>query len=162
MKLVVRADASTAIGTGHVMRCLALAQAAKQNGDRPIFVMADCSRAIADRLSTEGMKAIEIEAQPGSVEDCQKTIEIACKLNIKYLVLDGYQFKTKYQETIAEVGFDFVLLDDYGHSESYCASWILNQNIYANDSFYKQRSPDTQLLLGTRYALLRREFWAWR
>ncbi|MBK4731005.1 UDP-2,4-diacetamido-2,4,6-trideoxy-beta-L-altropyranose hydrolase [Oxynema sp. CENA135] len=161
-KFLIRADASTAIGTGHVMRCLALAQAAKQNGDRPIFVMADCSRAIADRLNAEGIKAIEIEPQPGSVEDCQKTIEISRKLNIKYLVLDGYQFKTKYQKRIAEAGLNFLFLDDYGHGESYYANWILNQNIYANDSFYKQRSPDTQLLLGTRYALLRCEFWAWR
>jgi spore coat polysaccharide biosynthesis predicted glycosyltransferase SpsG len=44
----------------------------------------------------------------------------------------------------------------------FLADLLLNQNISANESLYSNRHADTRLLLGTRYALLRREFWKWR
>ena len=44
----------------------------------------------------------------------------------------------------------------------YLADLVLNQNISANESLYSFREPYTRLLLGPRYALLRKEFWPWR
>ena len=55
-----------------------------------------------------------------------------------------------------------LFIDDYGHAEFYCADLVLNQNIYAQEELYKERDLRTELLLGSLFVLLRREFWSWR
>jgi spore coat polysaccharide biosynthesis predicted glycosyltransferase SpsG/RimJ/RimL family protein N-acetyltransferase len=50
-------------------------------------------------------------------------------------------------------------MDDNGEVDHHVAHVVLNQNLHARESLYRSRSPRTRLLLGPRYALLRREFW---
>jgi UDP-2,4-diacetamido-2,4,6-trideoxy-beta-L-altropyranose hydrolase len=61
MNLVIRADANPHIGTGHVMRCLALAQAWQAQGGEVIFVTACSSDPMRRRLSEEGFQVIRLE-----------------------------------------------------------------------------------------------------
>ena len=162
MKLVIRADASTQIGTGHVMRCLALAQAWQDRGGGVMFVMAIKTPAIEARLKSEGMEVVYIPVQIGSIGDAEKTINLARKFNAKWVVIDGYNFGGEYQKIIKGDGLRLLMLDDYGHAEHYYADIVLNQNISADERLYVHREPYTQLLLGVKYTLLRREFWQWR
>ena len=53
--LILRADASVAKGTGHVMRCLALAQAWQDEGGKCIFAMAEAAEALKQRLLRRGV-----------------------------------------------------------------------------------------------------------
>jgi UDP-2,4-diacetamido-2,4,6-trideoxy-beta-L-altropyranose hydrolase len=73
-------------------------------------------------------------------------------------VVDGYQFRADYQVRVKESGLKFLLVDDHGLADHYYADFVLNQNIHACENLYRNREPYVQLLLGTRYALLRREF----
>jgi spore coat polysaccharide biosynthesis predicted glycosyltransferase SpsG/RimJ/RimL family protein N-acetyltransferase len=52
-------------------------------------------------------------------------------------------------------------VDDFAHADHYAADLVLNQNLHARDDLYGAREPYTSLLLGTRFALLRREFRKW-
>jgi UDP-2,4-diacetamido-2,4,6-trideoxy-beta-L-altropyranose hydrolase len=160
--LLVRADANAAIGTGHVMRSIALAEAWQDAGGEAAFAMAQTSDSIRSRIANESWKMRAVPFAMGSKEDLQHTIALAQKQNCEWVVVDGYQFDADYQSGLKAVGLKVVFLDDYGHSQHYSADVVLNQNLSANRVLYSNREPGTQLLLGPRYALLRREFNAWR
>lgn len=162
MQVVFRVDASTQIGTGHVMRCLALAQAWQDTQGQPIFITANPIPALEERLKSEGMKVVHLAAEPGSLADAQETAALAHQFEANWVVVDGYQFGSEYQQTIKNSGLNLLFIDDYGHAEHYYADVVLNQNISAEEEWYQHREPYTQLLLGTRYTLLRREFWQWQ
>ncbi|PHM11052.1 UDP-2,4-diacetamido-2,4,6-trideoxy-beta-L-altropyranose hydrolase [Nostoc sp. 'Peltigera malacea cyanobiont' DB3992] len=162
MKLFIRVDASTQIGTGHVMRCLALAQAWQDAGGQVIFVMATEAPGLKTRLNAEGMEVIHLPIQIGSAEDAEETAKLAHQFNANWVVVDGYHFDAKYQEIIKQSELKLLFIDDYGHAKEYHADIVLNQNIHACEGLYRNRQPYTKLLLGTSYSLLRREFWQWR
>ena len=156
--LVIRADASTQMGTGHVMRCLALAEAWQDQIGSVTFACAQIPQALIDRLDDEKMSVHCISAKPGSLEDAQALMQCARFVGSTWLVIDGYQFDSDYQTYLKSAGFKVLFLDDYGHGAPYCADLVLNQNLWADPTLYEQRDAQTQLLLGTQYTLLRREF----
>jgi UDP-2,4-diacetamido-2,4,6-trideoxy-beta-L-altropyranose hydrolase len=161
--LIIRADASVVVGTGHVMRCLALAQAWQDKGGEAIFILANKSSALENRLRSEGMQVVYLLVEAGSHEDANQTVDFAQKFNAQWIVVDGYHFRAKYQKAIKDFGIRLLVFDDYGHAEHYYADLVVNQNIAVhNEDLYCSKETYTQLLLGTQYALLRREFWQWR
>lgn len=161
MKLLLRADASTQIGTGHVMRCMALAQAWQEAGGQTILAMATEAPALETRLKVEGIEVVHLSILPGSVEDAQETVHLAQQSETSWVVVDGYHFGAEYQRIIKEAGLNLLFVDDYGHADYYYADIILNQNVYAHEGLYPNRESYTHLLLSTHYVLLRREFRQW-
>ena len=165
-KLTIRADATTQIGTGHVMRCLALAQAWKEKGGEVVF-LSDCeSEALQNRIIDEGFDLLPIEKPHPDPNDLTSTLKfLSAKGNeisaaSPWFVLDGYHFTPDYQKAIRDAGIRLLVIDDMNHLPNYHADIILNQNINAERLHYACE-PDTRLLLGTKYALLRKEFWPW-
>lgn len=162
MKLLVRVDADSQMGTGHVMRCLALGQRWQDFGGQVTFALALCPPALEERLLAEGMSVIHLSAELGSTEDAEQTGELAKQLDASWIVLDGYHFDEKYETIIKNAGLRLLLIDDIGHFGHCFADIILNQNLHAHPRLYPTREPGAQLLLGPDYALLRREFGVWR
>jgi UDP-2,4-diacetamido-2,4,6-trideoxy-beta-L-altropyranose hydrolase len=107
--LIIRADANTRMGTGHVMRCIALGQAwldavrrtedggpttadsGKSSDFRPptsdlqpltsvTFICAEIPDALAERVTSEGFELIRIHAEKGSPEDLQQTLDVVLSL----------------------------------------------------------------------------------
>jgi UDP-2,4-diacetamido-2,4,6-trideoxy-beta-L-altropyranose hydrolase len=151
------------MGTGHVMRCLALAQAAQEQGHPVLFLSHQTlPDALHQRLNSEGMQVVLHHKEPGSSADAQHTIAFCQQHPPFVLVLDGYHFDADYQQRLSEIKTPFLMIDDNAHAEAYHADWILNQNIHADEQMYTARDAHTELLLGTQYALLRKEFWKWR
>jgi UDP-2,4-diacetamido-2,4,6-trideoxy-beta-L-altropyranose hydrolase len=156
--LLIRADASVAIGTGHVMRCLALAQAWHDAGGVATFVMAESTPAIEERLRSEDAEVVRIESVRGSDGDSAELIALAQSQSSPRVVVDGYEFGTAYQRALKNERLKVLLIDDNGSSGTYASDIVLNQNLHASECLYRNREIDTRLLLGTKYALLRREF----
>lgn len=156
--MVIRADASAEVGSGHVMRCLALAQAWQEIGGEATFITASPVRALETRLRADRFDVEHLKAAPGNSEDARPVIETARKVGASWVVVDGYVFGAAYQKSIKDAELGLLFVDDNGHAGHYCADLVLNQNLHASESLYKNRESHTQLLLGPKYALLRREF----
>ena len=158
--LLIRADATTQMGTGHVMRCLALAQAWRASGGEATFLQSSESAALANRLAAESFQVVRQSALPGSCDDGVHTSAQARALGAQWIVLDGYHFGIPMHEAIRQAGHRLLQVDDMGAGDRYIANVILNQNCHASEALYCNRTRDTELLLGTQYTLLRQEFLA--
>ncbi|HLW85843.1 MAG TPA: UDP-2,4-diacetamido-2,4,6-trideoxy-beta-L-altropyranose hydrolase [Candidatus Sulfotelmatobacter sp.] len=160
--LLLRADANIATGTGHVMRCLALAQAWQDAGGQAIFAMAGTTPAVTRRLQSESCDVVSVVAPVGSREDSAQVVALARERGAGWVVVDGYQFGSDYQQVLKASGLNVAFVDDYGHATRYSADLVVNQNVCADENLYQNREPYTRLFLGARYSMLRREFGAWR
>jgi UDP-2,4-diacetamido-2,4,6-trideoxy-beta-L-altropyranose hydrolase len=160
--LLIRCDASIAMGTGHAMRCLALAQAWQDEGGKVTFAMAETTASMEARLRRECADVLRVPGLPGSAEDSARTCDLALRGKAEWVVVDGYQFGSAYQSAIRAAGLKLLLIDDQGAAAPYSADLVLNQNVHAKEDLYRERAPHTQLLLGPRYIVLRREFAFWR
>ncbi len=159
--ILIRTDANERIGSGHIMRCLALAQAWRAAGHRAAFIIASDRSWIEPWLESEGFGAFYLSVEPGGTDDRKQTKAIAKNESADWVVLDGYYFGHDFQNDIKSTGSSVLFIDDYGHADHYSADIILNQNIYADQDLYKNRDSHVQLLLGTHYVLLRTEFLNW-
>jgi UDP-2,4-diacetamido-2,4,6-trideoxy-beta-L-altropyranose hydrolase len=160
--LLIRADASPEIGTGHVMRCLALAQAWQASGGSAMFLMAQSTPAVRARLAAEDCSVLSVSMLPGSLQDSTQTCEFAHRYDADWVLTDGYNFDANYHEAIRRDGHQLLCVDDSGELEYYGADIVVNQNLNAAENWYRRRAIHTQLLLGPRFCLLRREFAPWR
>jgi UDP-2,4-diacetamido-2,4,6-trideoxy-beta-L-altropyranose hydrolase len=156
--LTIRADASAEIGVGHVMRCLALAQAWQDTDGRVLFVLASCPEPLLQRLRKERCEHVLLKVSSGTTDDAEQTITLAQKEKSRSVVLDGSSFGGSYQELVQQSGLKLLILDDYASAERYCADWVWNADMPVRPEMYAGKAPGARLLLGPEYALLRREF----
>jgi UDP-2,4-diacetamido-2,4,6-trideoxy-beta-L-altropyranose hydrolase len=160
--LLVRADADEIRGTGHVMRSLALACAWLTRGGRVRFLTCRPNPALCERIQRTGVDLTEIDAGYPHPADLLATIALVKEAltsvkQIPWIVVDGYHFTTPYQSVVRSAGCRLLVIDDNAHLPFYDADMILNHGIHAGQLNYSC-SPETKLLLGTAYALLRPEF----
>lgn len=148
------------MGLGHVMRCLALAEAWQADGGRTLFVSA-CGNGTQQRIRESGSVLVPLgQAYPGP-EDVGTTKECLAQAPGSVLVLDGYQFDGAYQKAVRVSGHPLAVIDDFAGVDHYVADVIVNPNLGADKLDYSCESY-TRLLLGTAYVPLRPEFNRWR
>lgn len=156
--LLIRADENSEIGSGHVMRCLALAQAWQAAGGKSVFVASSPSPSLMKRIASESCEFISCSVAPGSGFDAENVTRVARDRNCEWLAFDGYGFQSEFQSVVRQSGRKVLLIDDYGRLDSHCADLVLDQNFGARESLYGKRLGMTRLLLGCAYILLRNEF----
>lgn len=157
--LLIRADAGGALGTGHVMRMIALAQAWQDRGGRVVLAACCLPVGLQMRLEEEEIFTQKIDAEPGGEKDLQTVRELAADLAPAAVVLDGYHFHAAYQMTLRNDGLKLMCVDDYGHCDDWHATWVLNSNLHAKAPVAGDSDNSSpQFLAGPKFALLRREF----
>jgi UDP-2,4-diacetamido-2,4,6-trideoxy-beta-L-altropyranose hydrolase len=153
--LLVRADASDRIGIGHVMRCLALIRAWQSRGGKAIFVGSLGRKALQETIIRCGAEFVSLPVSGGFASDAMTSILRDRKIH--FVVLDGYDFDHLHHQAIRAAGHKLLVIDDIAHLSRYDSDIVLNQNLGAPKLTYHCR-PETLMLLGPSYALLRPEF----
>lgn len=160
--LIIRADADAQRGTGHVMRCMALAQEWLRRGGRVVFITQGQSEKILQRLRNEGCEVLSVGRAHPSLDDLDFVLSYIGRIRNQShrdvcIVLDGYHFDVEYQRAVHHLGYKLLVIDDIAHHPEYSADFILNQNILAETYSYRC-NKETVLLLGSTYCLIREEF----
>jgi len=159
LRVVFRVDASSSIGMGHLMRCIALGEAWESLGGKVTFITRDELASALDRLRNRPWDIHLVPAQAAPTADISMTVECLERYSRQStsVVCDGYHFDRDMHHAIRGSGFPLLVIDDYGHLPFYEADFLLNQNSSAEEVVY--RCPaETVPLLGTEYVLMSPEF----
>ena len=155
MNILIRVDASVEIGTGHFVRQIALAQLLIDEGFKVYFLTKTKNGPLVEQAQKEGVVIRFLSNQISLLRDAEETVKLAQEIASKWVILDGYPFVTDYQKTIKAVGLKLMCIDDIAQCH-FVADIVLNQN--TEDLSIYSVEPYTTLLMGPKYALLRREF----
>lgn len=152
-RLLIRADADSKIGTGHVMRCLVLAQTWKEQGGEVLFLTNCQIPSLVERIKEIAHYQFVFPKK----SDIGQILATLKQWQAAFCILDGYHFDSHYQYQLYQSEVKVLLLDDMAHCSHYYADIILNQNINA-DKYVYEGSAEQKILLGLEYALIRTEF----
>lgn len=162
MRIVFRADASSNLGGGHVMRCATLAHALMKRGAEVVFLCRMLKGNFCDWLENSGFQVIRLhETVPDLQSDLVETGAALAKLGlIDWLVVDSYSLDVRWEESMRPYICRIMVIDDLADRMHDC-DILLDQNyIHNSETRYNDLVPlNCNKLLGPRYALLRGEFY---
>jgi UDP-2,4-diacetamido-2,4,6-trideoxy-beta-L-altropyranose hydrolase len=153
--LYIRVDGNAEIGTGHIMRCLSIANEERNSGGDCTFITADLE--MTSVIDEQGFSSICLNSIWNDLDsEIDKMEELVNRLNIRNLLVDSYFVTFKYLKCLYMLTY-LTYIDDL-NTFIYPCSELINYNIYADRLDYPSRYPNTKLLLGPKYAPLRAEF----
>ena len=176
MKAVIRVDASSQIGSGHVMRCLSLAAQLQKEYDAQVcFIMRQLAGNLFSLVKDKGYSVLPLPAEQTEQklagyekwltvpveQDAKETIvELRTIGTVDLLVVDSYAIDVTWENTVRPYVKKIMVIDDLANREHDC-DLLLDQNLYEDmHTRYNHLVPShCQLYLGPKYALLRDEFY---
>ena len=181
MNIAIRTDASVQIGTGHVMRCLALADRMKMRRFKVCFICRDLPGNLNSLIASKGYSLItlsepkEVNAPIPSEEinpyahwlrvpqelDASQTAMALQQMGhlVDWVVVDHYAIDTHWETYIQRFCKNIMVIDDLANRSHNC-NLILDQNLCKDFELrYQKLVPEyCKTLVGPTYALLRPEF----
>jgi len=142
------------------MRSLALAQAWLDAGGQAACLSHRMPGWLRGRLEIERVDVLDLDARPASEHDVRATLAAARELDADWLSVDGYGFDATYLAAVRQGAPRTLSIDDSAALGAYPVDALLNPNLHAASKQYPAISHDTKVMLGSRFALLRREFWS--
>ncbi len=155
MKVAIRADASETIGTGHLMRCLTLADGLRRKGARTRFLSRDLPEHLIGILKSRGHELQQVTGtEHESVVRCYLSNE-PCD----WLIIDHYDLDAEWERSVRPFAKGIMVVDDLANRGHDC-DLLLDQNYRSNDdNRYAGLVPQSCLLrMGPKYALLQRDY----
>lgn len=154
-KIYIRADMNEIIATGHIMRCLAIADAAKEMGKDTVFITAD--EKPVEMLRGRGYEPVILHTKWNDMEsELASLIPLIQKESITKILVDSYQVTKEYLAKLEEYTEVFYL-DDLDTFEYPVSNVICYANYYKQLSYVNYKGK-TNFYLGTSYMPIRKDF----
>lgn len=176
MKIIFRVDASKRIGTGHLMRCLTLAESLRERGAETRFV---CRAHPGNLIELLQRKAIPVSVLPAPTkprkerhpqdyavclgvtqsEDAEQTIKALHADVPDWLIVDHYGLDADWERKLRPYVDRLMVIDDLANRPHDC-DFLLDQNYTkGGEDRYRHLVPkNCQIMLGPRFALLKPEY----
>lgn len=173
----MRADASPAIGTGHVARCLTLASAVRARGGTVRFITRNLPAHLRDWIRSAGHECVSIDGGPAEpadelehaawlgtsqAADARDTALALADAQWDWMVVDHYALDARWERRLRASVRRLLIIDDLADRDHVC-DLLLDQNLPADIARYAPRVPSgSGVMTGPKFALLRDEFRAAR
>jgi UDP-2,4-diacetamido-2,4,6-trideoxy-beta-L-altropyranose hydrolase len=174
MNVLIRADASVEIGSGHVMRCLTLAAELRSRGARVVFVCREMQGDLREFIAQQGLSVFTLPKAASAMEssslyerwlgvpwkyDAEQTATLCRTFHPDWLIIDHYGLDARWHKHLRPLVRNICCIDDLANRTMDC-DVLLDQNLtFIPTSRYEPHLPkQTKQLLGPHYALLRTEF----
>lgn len=172
---VFRVDASLDIGTGHVMRCLTLADALAGMNFECQFVCRDHPGSLIGLIEQRGFAAhilppssvgLSIDSDPAHalwlgcdwLTDALQTRAVLECMEVDWLIIDHYALDARWEEFMRPDTRSIMVIDDLADRRHDC-DVLLDQSFGREAEAYQSVVPEScRILVGSRYALLRPQF----
>ncbi len=168
MRFVFRVDSSTIMGSGHLMRCLTLANELKNQDHKVVFICGELQGNLVGLIKhnvlvlpkDDNFKANDMYLSwLGSTqeEDAKQTVKVIPK-KIDYLIVDSYSLDSEWHQKLRPHVRRIMVIDDLANRKFDC-DILLDQNLNSKVESYRNKVPHScKIFLGNDYALLRPEF----
>jgi len=158
MRVIFRCDVSPQLGSGHLMRCRALAHGFTQVGAQCIMV----GPGLDYRNTSDAKVFCDWVPRPGwgsSRDEAEFLVALAARNSRNVIVLDDYRIDETYAQVLLRADLKWLQFDGR-FDRPLWADWVLNANPSVREVDYKGllQKPGARALLGSRYAPLRPEF----
>lgn len=168
MKIGIRVDSSIEIGSGHVMRCITLAEKLRKKGHIIYFICRESKTDMRSIIQKHKFYLISLSSIEDSLwdwvsvnweQDVKDTVKAIRVFSIDFLIVDHYSIDYRWENIAKKYVNKLMVIDDLANRKHNC-DVLLDYNFYKN---YQTRynnliNEDTLLLLGPKYMLLRNEF----
>lgn len=175
LRIAFRVDSSQLIGSGHVMRCLTLADALSEHGAKCLFIHRAQDGHMAETIRKRGhtvreLPAPTVEMAPRNEldyeswlgvpveQDALQTREALGDERPNWLVVDHYALDATWEAELRPAVGAIAVLDDLANRPHDC-DLLIDQNLGVSaDRYSALVTRPCPLLIGPRFALLRPEF----
>ena len=158
---IFRADASLEIGSGHIMRCLSLAEILLDRGEKVVFLCRSLPESFIELFTQKNIQLIQLYQGEFDLEkDIETTIHAlyAYQQDPIYMITDHYQLDKQWESSINPHIEKMIVIDELADRQHQC-DIIIDQNIKNRQSIYANLVPENcQILSGPKYIILHKSF----
>lgn len=162
MNILFRTDSSNKIGSGHILRCITLAKSFRDQKHHVSFISKNLDGNLNSLIVNNNFKLYDLNHKAfNEINDAEECIQIIneYQLNFDIIIIDHYQISENWENKLKPYSNHLVLFQDYPNLK-HDVDYVIDQNLSANFASYQKHHKDnTHFLLGTKYSILRTEFY---
>jgi UDP-2,4-diacetamido-2,4,6-trideoxy-beta-L-altropyranose hydrolase len=175
MKIFIRVDASKDIGTGHLNRCLNLADALRLKGCQSLFAINNAGLGLQEKITKRGhrivslgsnfstitnaISLVNIEQQSLDAEYCSKLLE---KYQPDLLIVDHYNLDYNWERMVKPMTKSILVIDDLANRKHECSILLDQTPVRTARDYANLVEFNTLLLIGPEYTILHPDFSIYR